>query len=69
MSEHHTHMGLRNGRFHPGCSCRWDGEPTRWSSVAESQLNIHLTTVGQPTLPTERDVWARRYLGQRGGVA
>lgn len=63
----------RDGHFHPTCSCGgWTGTETRWGSAATADANVHLAAAGQPTIPTEREVWARRYLrgsGSHGGAA
>jgi hypothetical protein len=67
---HVIDLGRNGDQWHPFCSCGWRRhEPTRWASLAQADANVHLAAVGAPKIPTQRDVWARRYLGQRGSVA
>lgn len=51
--------------YHPSCPCGWTTTATRWASAALAAINIHLALVGDndKKIPTQRETWARRYLG------
>jgi hypothetical protein len=68
--KHESRLGVRRDHLYPACSCgRWTGQPTRWTAQATAQFNVHLAAVNAPQPAPVTDVWARRYLGQRGSVA